>query len=122
MASFHKTKGSNFERKIIAEINDLDCGYSVGSARLHSRYMDNMKVDIVDTPLSINKFPYHIQCKSITGYPKYNELLKEFQLKDRPLIIFHEMTEKRGTRFYKIGDYVILKKEDFYKIIKNLKL
>lgn len=117
----NKTKGSNFERKIVIEVNDLKLGYLVGTSRLYSRYMDNMNVDIVDTPEALRKFPYHIQCKSYTGPIKYRDIFEQFKLKDKPLVIFHELTEKRGSRFFKCGDFVILKKEDFYEILKNMK-
>jgi hypothetical protein len=116
-----KVKGSNLERKIVTEINELNLGYKVGTSRLYSRYMDNMDVDIVDTPESNKRFPYHIQCKSYTSPVKYRDIFSEFKLKDRPLIIIHEVTEKRGSRFFKCGDYVIMKKEDFYEILKNIK-
>lgn len=116
-----KSKGSNYERKIVNEINSLDLEYSVGTSRLYSRYMDNMDVDIVDTPESTKRFPYHIQCKSYTTPIKYREIFEGFKLLDKPLIIFHEITEKRGSRFFKCGDYVILKKQDFYNILKNMK-
>lgn len=117
----NKTKGSNFERKIVIEVNDLKLGYLVGTSRLYSRYMDNMNVDIVDTPEALRKFPYHIQCKSYTGPIKYRDIFEQFKLKDKSLVIFHELTEKRGSRFFKCGDFVILKKEDFYEILKNMK-
>lgn len=116
----NKTKGSNLERKIINEINEFGLGFDLGSSRYYNRYMDDMKVDIVDKPLSVKKFPYHIQCKSITGYVKYHDIFADFKLKDKPLVIFHELTEKHGTRFFKLQDYVILKKEDFYELIKKL--
>lgn len=116
----NKRKGSDLERKVITEINNLDLGYNVGSSRYYSRFMDDNLVDIVDHPESTKKFPYHIQCKSVTGCLKYRDVFTEFKLKDRPLIIFHEVTEKRKSRFFKLEDYVIMKKEDFYDIIKKL--
>ena len=115
-----KTKGSNLERKIVLEINDLGLNYNVGTARLLSRYMDNMDVDIIDHPESKKRFPYHIQCKSYSSAVKYKDIFEQFKLKDKPLIIFHEVTEKRGSRFFKCGDFVILKKQDFYEILKNM--
>lgn len=114
-----RVKGNNMERKIVEEINNLNLNYNVGTSRFYSRYMDNMDVDIVDTPESIKRFPYHIQCKSYTSPVKYRDIFRDFKLKDKPLIIFHEVTEKRGSRFFKCGDYVILKKEDFYEILKK---
>lgn len=117
----NKTKGSNLERKIVLEINSLGLSYKVGTSRLYSRYMDNMDVDIVDTPESEKRFPFHVQCKSYTSLLKYRDIFENFKLKDKPLVVVHEITEKRGTRFFKCGDYVIIKKEDFYEILKNMK-
>lgn len=115
-----RVKGNTFERDIIKEINGLGCGYLVGSSRMYSRYMDNQMVDIIDHPQSNKPFPDHIQCKSITGYVKYDDIFSQFKLLDKPLVVFHRLTEKRKTRFFTIQDYVIMKKEDFYDIIKKL--
>lgn len=113
-----RTKGNNAERKFIKEINNLKLGYNLMSSRLLSKYMDDNGVDLVDSPECIKKFPFHIQSKSFTSYIKYHDLFSSFKLKDKPLLIFHELTEKRGSRFYKLEDYVIMKKNDFYEIIK----
>lgn len=93
-------------------------GYKVGTSRLLSKYMDDNLVDICDYPDSLHKFPYHIQAKSITGYPKYEEIFSKFSLKDKPLIVIHEFTRKQGKRFKKIDEYVIMTKKDFYEILK----
>lgn len=115
-----RKKGCDAERKFIKEINNLKLGYNLMSSRLLSKYMDDNGVDLVDSPECVKKFPFHIQSKSFTGYIKYHDLFSSFKLKDKPLIIFHELTEKRGSRFYKLEDYVIMRKNEFYEIIKNL--
>lgn len=115
-----RTKGNNAERKFIKEINNLKLGYKLMSSRLLSKYMDDNGVDLVDDPISIKKFPFHIQSKSYTGSVKYHDLFSNFKLSDKPLIIFHELTEKRGCRFFKLEDYVTMKKKDFYEILKKL--
>lgn len=115
-----RRKGHNYERKVVKEINNLGIDYFVGTSRLFSPYMDSKKVDIVDIPESKKRFPFHIQCKSYTGYYKYGPLFNEFELKDKPLVVFHELTEKRGGRFYPKGEYVIMTKDCFYNIIKRL--
>jgi hypothetical protein len=117
-----RTKGNNAERKFIIEINRLGLGYKLMSSRLLSKYMDDQGVDLVDAPNAPKKFPFHIQSKSYTSYLKYNDLFSQFQLVDKPLVIFHELTEKRGSRFFKVEDYVIMKKTDFYEILKNCKI
>ena len=115
-----RRKGLDLERKIVIEINGLSLGYNVGTSRLYSRYMDNMDVDVIDTPESTKRFPFHIQCKSYSALIDYRKIFNDFKLKDKPLAIIHEVTEKRGSRFFKCGDYVILKKEDFYEMLKNM--
>lgn len=115
-----RTKGNNAERKFIKEINELGLGYKLISSRSYSRYMDDHGVDLCDHPEADKKFPFHVQSKSFTAYLKYDDLFSNFKLKDKPLIIFHELTEKRGSRFFKLNDYVIMKKKDFYEILKNI--
>lgn len=115
-----RKKGHNYERKVVREINAMDSGYFVGSSRAFSRYMDSKGVDIVDVPESTKKFPFHIQCKSYTGYYKYNHLFKEFSFKDRPLVVFHQLTEKHGNRFVPVGEYVIMEKQCFYNLVNEL--
>lgn len=115
-----RKKGNNAERKFISEINNLGLGYKLLSSRLLSKYMDDNGVDLLDAPDAPKRFPFHIQSKSYTNYLKYHDLFSEFKLIDKPLVIFHELTEKRGTRFFKIEDYVIMKKSDFYEILKKL--
>lgn len=112
-------KATGFERKLVKEINNM--GYKVGTSRFLSKYMDDNLVDICDYPDSLIKFPYHIQAKSFSGRVKYEDIFSEFKLKDKPLIIIHEVTEKRGKIFKKIDEYVIMKKRDFYEILKNVK-
>lgn len=114
----NRTAGNNYEREIVIEINDL--GYKVGSARLHSRYYDNMKVDIVDVPPVENPFPLHIQCKTSANRVNYPKFFEEFTLKDKPFAVFHKFTKKAKKNFMAQGEYVILKKEDFYEILKRL--
>lgn len=115
-----RRKGHNYERKIVKEINSMDIGYFVGTSRLFNPHLDSKKVDIVDVPESKKRFPFHIQCKSYTGYYKYDPLFHEFSLKDKPLVVFHELTEKHGRKFMSKGEYVVMSKECFYNLIKQL--
>lgn len=113
-----RRKGHGYELKLCKELNNM--GYKVGTSRLLSRWMDNNLVDICDYPDSLVKFPYHIQAKSVTGYPKYEDIYREFKLTDKPLVVFHEFTKKTGKVFKKIDEFVIMKKSDFYDLINKL--
>lgn len=114
----NRTAGHNYERIIIKDLKIL--GYtSVVTSRAESRNMDNAGVDIFDTKNGEKELPFHVQCKNTTQKVDYPKLLNsELLPKDKPTFIFHKKTKKVNTRFMPEGEYVIMKKEDFYKLIK----
>lgn len=119
MSNRNRSAGHNFERSIVNELKEI--GYDVVTARAESRNMDNLKVDIF-SPLgrihnNLRMLPYYVQCKNTKNRPDYHKLLNEMP-NDRTPIVFHRQTHKANTRFVTDGDYVIMKKEDFYKLIK----
>jgi len=108
----NRTAGNNFERIIVRELKEL--GYDVTTSRNESRKMDAMQVDIM------GDIPYHIQCKNSKNKPKYDKLLKEMP-DDKVPVVFHRQTHKAGKNFVTDGDFVIMRKEDFYEILLQLK-
>jgi len=116
MSNRNRTSGHNFERVIVKDMKEL--GFNVVTARSESRSMDNKQVDIF-SPLGVeNPLPFYIQCKNSKNKPKYQELLEDMP-QDRIPVIFHRQTHKANSRFVTDGDYVIIRKKDFYKLIKN---
>jgi len=113
----NKTAGSNWERKIVNELKEI--GFkSVVTSRAESRNLDNKKVDVFCTE---NEFPYYIQAKCYQNYPKLNDLINNDDVcKKRPMLVFHQKTIKKGTRFYTEDEFVSMKKEVFYNILKQL--
>lgn len=114
MANTNRNRGNNYERQIVNELKDL--GFeSVVTSRSESRNLDNKKVDIFDPE---DNFPYYIQNKAYQNYPKLHELIDgEDVCKKKPLMVFHKKVVKKGTRFYTEGEYVSMKKEEFYKLL-----
>jgi hypothetical protein len=112
--SNNRTRGNGYERTIANELREL--GFEdVVTSRAESRNMDNRGVDLFGDSLS-----FHIQCKNSINYPKISELLNsELLPTDKPLAIFHKKTKKAKVNFISEGEYVYLKKEDFYKLIKQ---
>lgn len=120
MANRNRTAGLNFERQIVLEVKEL--GFSAVTSRAESRNMDNKGVDIFSPIGEDNQLPVHIQCKNTTINPKYDVLLSsELLPKDKPTVVFHKKTKKAKSKFMSSGDYVILKKEDFYNLLKQIK-
>ena len=112
-----RNRGNSYERLIVNELKNI--GFKdVVTSRAESRNMDARKVDVFGSSLPVN-----IQCKNtkenfkVADYYNENE---EFFPKDKPLVIFHKKTKKAKTRFMTQGEFVYLKKEDFYNILKQL--
>lgn len=118
MANRNRTAGNDYERLVVRELKKL--GYDdVVTSRSESRNMDNSGVDIFD-PTGV--FPFYIQNKVYKSYPKLHELIEgESVRKDLPLLVFHKKVIKKGERFYTEGEYVSMKKEEFYKLLKEMK-
>jgi Holliday junction resolvase len=114
MANRNRTAGNNFERLIVNELKGQNFE-DVVTSRAESRNMDNKGVDIFGDSL-----PVHIQCKCSKSYPKNHDLLtSELLPTDKPTVVFHRLVKKANTRFVTQGDYVTMKKEDFYKLLGN---
>lgn len=109
----NRTAGNNYERQIVNELKEL--GFDAVTARAESRNMDAKKVDVFGKNL-----PIHIQCKNskdnfkVSAYFEENE---DIFPGDKPVVIFHKKTKKANKKFIKEGEYVYMKKEDFYKLL-----
>jgi hypothetical protein len=117
MPSRNATKGHNYEREVIKELESL--GYDhLSSTRAESRNLDNSGVDICSTTESENRLPFHPQCKSLSTRAPYEVLFAQFKLK-LPLAIFHKFTKKAKKNFISQGEFVILSKDYFYELLKT---
>lgn len=115
-ANRNRNAGNGYERLIVNELKGE--GYEdVVTSRAESRNMDNKGVDIFGASL-----PVHIQCKNSKSWQDLHKLLtSELLPDDKPTVVFHRKTKKANTRFVTQGDYVSMKKEDFYELLKQLK-
>jgi hypothetical protein len=118
LAKSSRRRGHTLERRIVNKLKEL--GYSKArTSRQASRLLDDSKVDIA-------LVPFNIQCKK--GYPNginYVTILEEMEtaLKENypeddmqltyPPIIIHDKGRKP------IQKLVVMKEEDFFKLIKN---
>lgn len=123
MSNRNRNAGNAYERELVNELKEL--GFDVVTSRAESRNMDNKKVDVFSPEgTEENKiFPFFIQAKFTSSSPSYAKLLEEMP-DNRPPLVFHRKSEpykcKDGkTRHRSKGDFVILKKKDFYKLLNN---
>lgn len=111
--------GIKYEQDTVNKLKATGRFNYVGSTRLLSRVMDNMKIDLCNNPMETeDKLPYLIQCKCYKGNIDYMKFLQEVPvIEDTIPIIFHKRTEKRGTRFFTVGNFVFLKEDDIIKMM-----
>jgi hypothetical protein len=103
----NKKAGNAYELHIIHELKSM--GYSAVSARYASRLSDDAGIDI------ISDFPYKIQCKSSINQPNAHEILTTKECD----VIFFRKQAKANCNFVTKGEYVMLTKEDFYKLVNS---
>ena len=115
MANRNRTAGIKAELEIARELRDL--GFDkVVSTRSESKRLDDLGVDLVQLPHPEVPLPCYIQVKKTLDTPK--EALTDVEL-EKPLVVIHQKVNKRGTRFFTEGQYVIMQKEFFYKLLKD---
>ena len=116
--AYSRNKGNAYERKIIKELTDI--GYKgLKSSRSVSKNLDNAKIDIAETE---DKLPCYVQCKSTQNTPSVKKINEEVGYKDKPLAIFWNIQEKKegNVNITSCGEYVIIPKEFFYQLIKQI--
>ena len=114
--SYSKTKGSNYERKIVNELKELTGDEDICTARSESRKLDNDKIDIADPN---NTLDFYVQCKATQNTPPIKKINDDVGRKDKPLAIFWNAQEKREVNIISVGEYVIIPKSYFYDLIKK---
>lgn len=112
-----RQKGHSYELKILKELEAL--GYDgLKTSRNESRTADAAGIDIVSTMISANPIPFAPQCKSYSCSPNYPKLFSTYTY-PLPLVIFHKLTKKATTNFNTLGEYVIIEKSYFYKLLEQ---
>lgn len=114
MGNRNRTAGILGELKIVHELTEL--GFDkVVTTRSESKRMDDMGVDLIQLPSPIFELPCYFQVKKTLQTPSFD--LFEAKL-DKPLVVVYMKQEKKGSRFFTVGEYAIMKKEFLYKLLQ----
>lgn len=118
--AYSKTKGSNYERKIVNELKELTGNESICTARSESKKLDDMKIDIADPD---NVLPCYFQLKKTQATPSVKKINEDVGKKDKPLCILWDIQEKKegNTNITSHGEYAIIPKQFFYTLLKTYK-
>ena len=110
----NRRRGHNYECKIVKELKEITGDDALCTSRSESKRLDDMKIDIAD-PNGI--LPFYCQMKSTQATPQIKKLNAEVGKKDKPLVIFWNAQEARDKKQISKGEYCILPKELFYKLL-----
>ena len=115
--SYSRNKGNAYELKIIKELTEL--GWKgLKSSRSESKSLDNDKIDIAETE---DHLPFYVQCKKTKNCPSISDIIKACPRKDRPLVIIWNKQINKEVNMASDGEYVMMSKEFFYKLITSQK-
>lgn len=107
MGTRNKREGGRWELEICQRLKDM--GYEAVTSRSESRRADAAGIDI------IGSFPFKIQAKSMQNTPSIHDILTTTEAE----VIFWKKTEKRGKKFFKVGEYAMMPLQDFLSIINK---
>ena len=125
-SSRNRVAGHNWERACAIKLREI--GYEdVKTSRECSRLRDSQKVDLCNADEDKSgRLPFNFQCKTLNSSAPYHRLLKELEeYNGRKQInaVIHKMTKKSPSgRFDAIGEYAIMNLDDFYRILRILKV
>lgn len=112
MANRNRDAGHRTELYFLRKLEDLH-GEKLYTTRNISRLADSKKVDIENETLSL---PVKYQVKQSQTTPRFPLILREMP-EGEVNVILYQKTEKRGGKFYRAGDYVIMTYEDYERIL-----
>ena len=112
-----RNRGHAYERKIVNELKNITGDEDLCTSRSESKKLDDMKIDIADPN---NTLSFYCQIKSTQQTPQIKKINLEVGKKDKPLVIFWNAQESRDAKQISVGEYFILPKEFFYKLISKI--
>lgn len=112
-----RNRGHAYERKIVNELKNITGDEDLCTSRSESKKLDDMKIDIADPN---NTLSFYCQIKSTQQTPQIKKINLEVGKKDKPLVIFWNAQESRDAKQISVGEYCILPKEFFYKLISKI--
>lgn len=120
--SRNRAAGLDFERKTATKVRKCFQWPYVVTCRAESRSRDGQKVDLINRNEEGNgRMIYDIQCKNTTVNVDYYKLMGKMpDLEETMPVILHKKTEKKNGRFMPVGEYAIMKADDWFKQMGKL--
>ena len=120
--SRNRTAGLNEERSKAKKVREVFKWPHVVTSRAESRTRDDQKVDLINhNEYENGRMIYDFQIKNTTVNVNYHKLIGEMpDLEETMPVILHKKTEKKNDRFLPVGEYAIMKADDWFKQMGQL--
>lgn len=120
--SRNRTAGHRLETQTAKRCREELGWPHVVTSRSENRARDNAKVDLVNVDEYTNgRMIYDIQLKNTTVNVNYHKIIGEMpDLEETMPVILHKKTEKKNGRFMPVGEYAIMKADDWFKQMGQL--
>ncbi|MFW6016168.1 MAG: hypothetical protein ACOCRK_06990 [bacterium] len=114
MSKRNKKAGSKCELYFLKKLEKIH-KEKLYTTRNISTLRDSQQIDIENESLTL---PVKYQVKQSINTPKFSTILSEMKPDDINVILYQK-TQKKGNRFYKYDDYVIMTFKDYEKIMSK---
>ncbi len=120
--SRNRNAGHKYETDSAKRVRECFKWPHVVTCRAESRTRDNEKLDLINhNEYTNSRMIYDIQLKNTTVNVNYHKLMGEMpDLKETMPVILHKKTEKKNDRFMPVGEYAIMKADDWFKQMGEL--
>lgn len=123
MSNRNREVGHTFERECVNKFKAIGFKH-VKSSRQVNRSRDAQKIDLAnEDELENGRFPFNVQCKSVTGTLSYVKVMDEIPIVPGVKnIVMHRRTElsENGLRFMTKGKYAFMYAHDFFELVAEL--
>lgn len=122
MSSRNRTVGHKKETQLAEKFRMV--GYpDVKTSRACNRYRDSQKIDLSHDNESVQgQFPFNVQSKDVTTlnvFKTFEEIPNQEGIVN---LLAVTKREKRGKKFMKTGEYVMLREDDFFNLLAKIKI
>ena len=108
----NRRRGHNWERTCLNYLSSIFP--KIKTSRYASKMQDDLKVDLCFTG------DYNFQCKLSNIKLDYPSILESMPEDDKYNVIMHKLTKKSAKNFIPVGEYAILKLDDFITLLEKL--
>lgn len=122
MSKRNRTAGHKKEQELAEKFRQV--GYpDVKTSRACNRYRDSQKIDLAYDNESVQgQFPFNVQSKDVTTLNVFKTFEEIPNQQDIVNILAVTKREKRGSKFMKTGEYVMMKESDFFDLLHQLQI